>query len=83
MQNDRGPRTIVDKEFSSRKEDWDDWSKEFLDAADGRGDDDHSWKDTFLGLDRQLGLSPAQTGRRNRRRPFIRHRTSLMNTGKA
>ena len=48
MQNDRSPRTIVDKGFSGRREDWDDWSKEFLDAAAGRGDDDHSWAETLL-----------------------------------
>ena len=59
---------LVDKSFTGRKADWPEWSVIFLDAADGKGDEEHSWKDCFEGTDRQVGLNQTQTRRRNVRR---------------
>ena len=36
---------------------FEEWLKEFLDAAGGEGDDDASWAQTLEGTDRRAGLS--------------------------
>ena len=38
---------------------FEEWLKEFLDAAGGEGDDDASWAQTLEGTDRRAGLSAA------------------------
>ena len=44
------------------------WSKTFLDAAEGRGNEDFSWADVFRGDDAVGGLSAAQNRRRTQNR---------------
>ena len=44
------------------------WTEEYLDAAEGKGDEDASWAECYLGTDPQVGLTPQQTRRRARRR---------------
>ena len=45
------------------------WTRMWLDAAEGRGDEDASWAETALGTDPGPGgLTPAQTRRRTVRR---------------
>ena len=43
---------------------FEEWLKEFLDAAGGEGDEDASWADRFLGNDPRVGLTAAQQRRR-------------------
>ena len=52
------PRTIIETLFDGKKENWAEWSELFLDAADGKGDDDYSWKNTLQGTDRQIAKMP-------------------------
>ena len=60
-----GPRLLVERKYDGQKgEHWVKWIAEFLDAAQGKGDEDASWAQTFLGTDQQVGLSPAQVRRR-------------------
>ena len=61
---------LVDKSFTGRKADWPEWSVIFLDAADGKGDEEHSWKDCFEGTDRQVGLTLSLHSRRFPKRKF-------------
>ena len=44
------------------------WAKGYLDAAAGRGDEDASYAECYLGTDPQAGLSNAQDKRRKTRR---------------
>ena len=44
------------------------WSKKFLDAAEGKGNEDFSYADVFRGDDNAGGLSAAQTRRRGQNR---------------
>ena len=45
------------------------WKDGFLDAAQGRGDDDYSWAQVFLGTDGpQAGLGAAPARKQNKRR---------------
>ena len=46
---------------------FEDWAEEFLDAADGKGDEDASWAQTFLGTDARAGLTAAQMKKRIQR----------------
>ena len=57
---DYAPRTLIDEKFSGRKEDWEDWSRIYLDAAGEKGDDDDSWESTYLGTDRQVGRGESE-----------------------
>ena len=43
---------------------FEEWLKEFLDAAGGEGDDDASWAQTLEATDRRAGLSAAEMRRR-------------------
>ena len=62
------PRLIAAKFAGQRGPQFTEWSKDYLDAATGKGDEDASWTDCFLGQDPQAGLSAAQTRRRTQRR---------------
>ena len=44
--SDKATDRLVDKLFYNDKEAWPEWSVLFLDAAEGKGDDDHSWAET-------------------------------------
>jgi len=44
------------------------WSKGFLDAAEGEGDEDASWAETYLGTDPRIGLSAKSVRLRQVRR---------------
>ena len=52
------PRLIAAKFAGQRGPQFTEWSKDYLDAATGKGDEDASWTDCFLGQDPQAGLSP-------------------------
>jgi hypothetical protein len=62
------PRLIAAKFAGQRGSQFTQWAREFLDAAAGKGDEDASWADCYLGQDPQAGLSGAQTRRRTQRR---------------
>ena len=65
---DSRPRLIY-KPYSGKKgPEFEPWVVGFLDAAEGKGDDDASWADCFKGTDPQAGLTQAQTRRRTQRR---------------
>jgi hypothetical protein len=57
-----------DKFAGQRGYQFTEWAKEFLDAAAGKGDEDASWADCYLGQDPQAGLTAVQTRRRTQRR---------------
>ena len=63
-----GPRLIYEKYDGRRGPEYTEWRKGFLDACEGKGDEDGSWADTLQGLDPQVGLSAAQNRRRAQRR---------------
>ena len=65
--DDDGPRLLTRPFDGKRGPEATEWLEEFLDAADGKGDEDASWADTFQGLDRRAGLSAAQVKRRDQR----------------
>ena len=62
------PRLIAAKFAGQRGYQFTEWAKEFLDAAAGKGDEDASWADCYLGQDPQAGLNAAQLRRRTQRR---------------
>ena len=62
------PRLIAAKFAGQRGPQFTQWAKEYLDAAAGKGDEDGSWADCYLGQDPQAGLSAVQTRRRTQRR---------------
>ena len=37
---------------TGRREEWDQWSLDYLDRVDGKGSDEASWAQRFLGLSR-------------------------------
>ena len=45
-----GPRLACDKFFGGKGAEFTAWSKEFLDAADGVGDEEASYAQQYLGL---------------------------------
>ena len=49
---------------SGRREEWDQWSLDYLDRVDGKGSDEASWASRFLGTDVTIGLSAAQMKKR-------------------
>ena len=49
---------------SGRREEWDQWSLDYLDRVDGKGSDEASWAQRFLGTDVTIGLSAAQQRKR-------------------
>jgi hypothetical protein len=62
------PRLIAAKFAGQRGSQFTQWAKEYLDAAAGKGDEDASWADCYLGHAPQAGLSAVQTRRRTQRR---------------
>ena len=44
------------------------WKKLYIDAAEGKGDDEASWAMCCEGTDPQIGLTPAQVRKRDKRR---------------
>ena len=65
---DPDDRLLVPKHTGAKGQAFTTWKKPFLDACEGKGDDDGSWTDCFLGTDPQAGLSGAQIRRRTVRR---------------
>jgi hypothetical protein len=63
----RGPRLDVYKHGGQRGEPFVQWAKVFLDGAEGRGDQDASYADTFLRRDTRNGLGGAAAGRMKQR----------------
>ena len=49
---------------TGRREEWDQWSVDYLDRVDGKGSDEASWAQRFLGTDVTIGLSAAQQRKR-------------------
>ena len=49
---------------SGRREEWDQWALDYLDRVDGKGSDEASWAQRFLGTDVTIGLSAAQQRKR-------------------
>ena len=73
-----GPRLLVKKYGGRRGAEYTRWRKEFLDALEGKGDDDASLAMTALGTDSQAGLSPAQVKRRDKRRRDLYSRKPVL-----
>ena len=65
---DDAPRLLCRKFSGEKGPAFTKWRKEFLDAAEAKGDQDASWAMCYLGLDPQAGLNATQTGRRSMRR---------------
>ena len=65
--NDK-PRLLYDQYHGQRGPLFEAWRKPFLDAAEGKGDDDASYAECYLGTDPQGGLTAAQVRRRAVRR---------------
>ena len=63
-----GPKLLCKPFHGQRGPVFDQWSLEYLDAAEGKGDEDGSYADCHLGTDPQAGLSAAQSRRRIVRR---------------
>ena len=57
-------RLLTEKFNGQRGEAFDGWASKYLDQADGQGDNDASWAETFLGTDRRGGLTAAEMKRR-------------------
>ena len=65
MADDTNDKRLMCPKFNCQKgEAFDRWAKLFLDAADGKGDEEASWADTFLGNDTTVGLSAVQMKKR-------------------
>ena len=59
---DNRPRLIYKTYDGKKGPEFEPWSVGFLDAAEGKGDDDASWSDCYQGLDPQADQTqPAQT----------------------
>ena len=67
-EDDNRPRLLTRLYDGQQGERFELWKKEWLDAAEGKGDEDASWAQTALGTDPQVGLTPAQVRRRVTRR---------------
>ena len=59
---------LCEKYDGRRGRPWQEWSAQWLDLMAGCGDDDASLAQTLLNTDPQVGLTPAQVKRRERRR---------------
>ena len=64
---DQLPRLLCNKYLGGRSPLYNKWEEEMLDAAAGKGDEDASWAQTLLRTDNAVGLTAAQSKRRNQR----------------
>ena len=62
------PRLLTDQFHGQKGPIFEAWKKPYLDAAEGKGDEDATWGECYLGTDPQIGLSAAQVRRRAIRR---------------
>ena len=70
--DDKEHGLLIEKWTRGRDPSFIDWMERYLDAADGRGDEDASWAQRYLGTDQAGGLTPAQ-----QRRRVVAHREAL------
>ena len=55
--DDEHERLLCRKNPGKRGAVYEDWEKEYLDAAGGKGDEDASWEDTYLGRDTRVCIT--------------------------
>ena len=58
-ERDNRPRLIYKPYAGKKGPEFEPWVVGFLDAAEGKGDDDASWADCYKGTDPQAGLTQA------------------------